>query len=163
MSKIIGVDIGSKKLGLALLHYDGADMALLRTLSIKPSAGWPIERRLMFIDGALTHRFALPDHGAWGADVMAVEKPWDVVGHKDAFAAMWRTVGHCECMANRFAMDFHLVTVADWRRTSGVKGPTRKAFKRSAIQAAKVLLRKELPEDEAEAALVARHAALTIK
>ena len=95
---------------------------------------------------------------------MVVEKPWNVVGRgKDAFAALWRTVGHCECMAQRFGMAFHLVPVHDWRRTSGVKGPTRAKFKQSARRMAEVLLDKKLPEDEAEAALVARHAALTIK
>jgi len=163
MSKILGIDIGSKALGLALLHRDDADLALLRTLTIKPSAHWPLERRLKHIDDELAHRLQLPELGGWAADLMACEAPWPIVGHKDAFAALCRTIGHCECMANRFGMEFRLVRACDWRRTSAVKGPSRAAFKRNARRMAEVLLKKKLPEDEAEAALVARHAALTTK
>lgn len=169
MRKILGVDIGSKKLGLAhLIVEEGGgslnlDLTLTATASIKPSAHWPLERRLAHIDDELAHRLQLPELGGWAADLMACEAPWPIVGHKDAFAALCRTIGHCECVANRFGMEFRLVRACDWRRTNGVRGRGRAALKRAAKRAAKMLFGRDLPEDEAEAALVARHAALTTK
>lgn len=160
--RIVGVDIGSKTLALALLSVDAdGELAYVTSVSIKPKGDWPIERRLRYIDSEMCELLVAEYKRIWRAEAMAVEEPWG--GPQKAYRALWRTVGHCESIANRLGLDFGLVPVHAWRRTSGVKGRTRKALKAAAIQAAKVLLHKELPEDEAEAALVARHAALTVR
>jgi Holliday junction resolvasome RuvABC endonuclease subunit len=168
MRKILGVDIGSKALGLAHLVVENGgslnlELVLIATATIKPVAGWPLERRLAHIDDELAHRLQLPEHGGWSADLMACEAPWPIVGRKAAFEALCRTIGHVECAANRFGMEFRLVQACDWRRTNGVRGRGRAELKRAARRAAKMLFGRDLPEDEAEAALIARHAALTIK
>lgn len=164
MSKILGVDAGSKVLACALVASDFGSADLIATTSIKPKAHWPIERRLKYIDDELTRLLSCAEHGAWSADTMALEKPMGHMRyHMMANNALWRTVGHCECIANRLGMDFRFVGIAAWRRTSGIKGRKRAEVKASAVRAAQLLFNRKLPEDEAEAALIARHAALTLK
>ena len=162
MSKIVGVDSSSKVLACALMVAEDGGADLINTVSIKPKVHWPIERRLKYMDDELMRLLSFKERGGWSANVMAVEKP---MGHMRrmmmANNALWRTIGHCESIANRLGMDFRFVGIADWRRTSGIKGRKRVEVKAAAIQAVKTIFGKTLPEDEAEAVLIARHYALT--
>lgn len=164
--KIIGVDIGSKMLALALLSLDDdGELVYLASVSIKASESWSIERRLRYMDSEMCELLVAQYKRLWGAEAMAVEEPWG--GPQKAYRALWRIVGHCECIANRLGMDFGLVRVCDWRKTSGLTSKKRKDLKEEAVKMAEVLFRKRgkrpliLPEDEAEAVLIARHYALT--
>lgn len=164
--KIVGVDIGSKKLALALLSLDvDGTLSYLSSTTIKATESWSIERRLRYIDDEITRLLIAEYKRLWAAKAMAVEEPWG--GPKNAYKALWRTVGHCECIANRLGMDFQIVRVCDWRRTSGLKAKKRVDLKDEAVEMVKALFRKRgrkdlvLPEDEAEAVLIARHYALT--
>jgi Holliday junction resolvasome RuvABC endonuclease subunit len=159
MSRILAVDIGSRTLAIAFLyHGPRGGLRLSDTWTIAPPASWPIGRRLAHIDDEFAERIP-----PYEDDVVAVEEPWPIVGRKDANNALWRVVGHCECMANQAGANFRLVPVRDWRRTNGIKGRKRADLKAATIQAVKTIFGKTLPEDEAEAALIARHVALTLE
>lgn len=166
--KIIGVDIGSKTLALALLSLDeDRELAYLASVSIKPKEHWVIERRLRYMDSEMCELLVAQYQRLWDAKAMAVEEPWG--GPQQAYRALWRTVGHCECIANRLGMDFSTVRVCDWRRTSGLKAKKRKDLKDEAVKMVEMLFRERgkkplvLPEDEAEAVLIARHSVLTMR
>lgn len=166
--RIIGVDIGSKTLALALLSLEAdGELAYLASVSIKPKEHWVIERRLRYMDSEIRELLVAQYKRLWRAEAMAVEEPWG--GPQKAFRALWRTVGHCECIANRLGMDFGLVRVCDWRKTSGLKPKKRKDLKDEAVKMVEVLFREKgkrpliLPEDEAEAVLIARHYVLTMR